>query len=475
MPRDDGAAPAVAARGEAASSAAKAIDTGSAIESSSTPHAASATRRRPAGSSVTAAGPAAAAAAAPNVQLSKKLSWLLRHGADKEGLKLGRGGYACLGDVVCFSLLSSFLFTFPFLGGVWFDSRVVLADADRVVRRPPHHTHERATMHTRGNADLTPVSQLASRTIRSLTPRPALDAIRALVRADPKGRFALVHMSRAPVAEGAVTDPTTSTAAAHSAAAATNSDADTNTDSDTDPAHYLIRANQGHSLAVEETDLLTPLSLAPTPAQQPQLLLPPTVVHGTRHAAWTAIVASGGLRVMGRRHVHFAREVPRELHRAFGLVAADAADAAEDGALGGHAAARDEKQERHGEEEEHRDAATVVSGMRNSSSILIWLDLPRALAAGVPFWLSANGVVLGGGGGGTAARDGDNVAVPLAFFEEVRERGGRVLVRDGVVVAAPERPVAQSGGRTEKEAAGGRGGANGRRRGRGGRGGQRGG
>ncbi len=34
------------------------------------------------------------------VQVSKKLSWLLRHGAEKEGLKLGNGGYANLADVV---------------------------------------------------------------------------------------------------------------------------------------------------------------------------------------------------------------------------------------------------------------------------------------------------------------------------------------------------------------------------------------
>jgi len=34
------------------------------------------------------------------VQVSKKLSWLLRHGAEQEGLKLGPGGYVNLKDVV---------------------------------------------------------------------------------------------------------------------------------------------------------------------------------------------------------------------------------------------------------------------------------------------------------------------------------------------------------------------------------------
>jgi len=35
------------------------------------------------------------------VLLSKKLSWLLRHGAEKEGLKLGHGGFVNLQEVVC--------------------------------------------------------------------------------------------------------------------------------------------------------------------------------------------------------------------------------------------------------------------------------------------------------------------------------------------------------------------------------------
>lgn len=34
------------------------------------------------------------------VQVSKKLSKLLRHDAEKEGLKLGKGGYVGLADVV---------------------------------------------------------------------------------------------------------------------------------------------------------------------------------------------------------------------------------------------------------------------------------------------------------------------------------------------------------------------------------------
>lgn len=36
-------------------------------------------------------------------QVSRKVSWLLRHGAESEGLKLGKGGYVNVGDAVsCF-------------------------------------------------------------------------------------------------------------------------------------------------------------------------------------------------------------------------------------------------------------------------------------------------------------------------------------------------------------------------------------
>lgn len=37
-----------------------------------------------------------------DVQVSKKLSKLLRHDAESEGLKLGKGGYVNLADVVGF-------------------------------------------------------------------------------------------------------------------------------------------------------------------------------------------------------------------------------------------------------------------------------------------------------------------------------------------------------------------------------------
>lgn len=37
------------------------------------------------------------------VQVSRKVSWLLRHGAASEGLKLGKGGYVNVQDAVSFA------------------------------------------------------------------------------------------------------------------------------------------------------------------------------------------------------------------------------------------------------------------------------------------------------------------------------------------------------------------------------------
>ncbi|KAL2164575.1 hypothetical protein VTH06DRAFT_3792 [Thermothelomyces fergusii] len=101
----------------------------------------------------------------------------------------------------------------------------------------------------------------------------------------------------------------------------------------TDPAHWLIRANQGHSIRLDSEHLLRPLAL-PAPdgeggggggGRLPEgaVAVPPVVVHGTYFAFWPAIVASGGLRPMGRNHVHFSTGLPEDA--AAGVVSATTA------------------------------------------------------------------------------------------------------------------------------------------------------
>lgn len=92
----------------------------------------------------------------------------------------------------------------------------------------------------------------------------------------------------------------------------------------------------------------------------------------------------------------------------------------------------------------------VISGMRNTSAVLVFIDIKKALEGGLKFWKSANGVILSEGN--------ESGLVPLAYFARVeeRKRGVGILVKDGEVVN--ELPEALT-----------RGGDGGRRGGRGGR------
>ncbi|GAB7358044.1 hypothetical protein MBLNU230_g0207t1 [Neophaeotheca triangularis] len=251
-----------------------------------------------------------------DVMVSKKMSWLLRHGAEKEGLTLDEGGFVSVDEM------------------------------------------------------------LNTRTLRSL--KVTFPELRQLVADNDKKRYTLL--------------PKPNTA---------STTTDENSSASSKPSDYLIRANQGHSLQVESSSLLQPITQATAPSQ---------CVHGTTRKAWPLIVSAGGLKVMGRNHVHFATGLPASLQRES---QAEGTSSATEAAAAAAAA----------------PPPVVISGMRNSSAVLVWVDLPRAMEAGVSFWTSDNGVVLSEGEAGTGL-------VPLRFFKRVEERGveGGVLVEDGVVV-----------------------------------------
>jgi len=106
-----------------------------------------------------------------------------------------------------------------------------------------------------------------------------------------------------------------------------------------------IRANQGHTIrqGLDDEALLTPLD-------DEALATIGRAVHGTYLAAWKGIVGSGGLLRMARSHIHLAAGVPGE--------------------------------------------SGVISGMRRSAQIHVWVDLLAAARAGLRFYRSANGVIL---------------------------------------------------------------------------------
>lgn len=139
----------------------------------------------------------------------------------------------------------------------------------------------------------------------------------------------------------------------------------------------MIRANQGHSIKLDSSALLTPITLA-------DANVPDKVLHGTYFAFWPAIEKSGGLRPMGRNHVHCAAGTPEE---------------------------------------------GVVSGMRGDAELVIELDVEGSLLEGVKWWQSDNGVVLTEGG-----QEG---LLSSRFFKLVtgRKQEVGVLWRDGEKLA----------------------------------------
>lgn len=243
--------------------------------------------------------------------------------------------------------------------------------------------------------------QLQNRNIKSL--KVTFAELRSIVESNDKQRFSMIPKTEAPTDSSETPVP----------AEASTTPVTFELDND-DPSNFLIRANQGHSIKVEEEGLLEPMTLDSE--------LPTIVVHGTTHKAWPQIVASGGLKKMTRNHVHFASGLPAGFE-----------------SLEGSNDATSEAQRE-----------PVISGMRNTSAVLVFVDIKKALEGGMKFWKSANGVILSEGD--------ESGLVPLAYFARVeeRKRGVGILVKDGEVVN--ELPEALT-----------RGGDGGRRGGRGGR------
>ncbi|XP_027221764.1 tRNA 2'-phosphotransferase 1 isoform X1 [Penaeus vannamei] len=169
------------------------------------------------------------------VKTSKALSWLLRHGAAKEGLELLPGGWAKLDDVL---------------------------------KKPKFK-------------------------------RVTVQDIEEVVISCPKQRFGLKE----------------------------------------EDGVYYIKANQGHSIQVEDPEL-TEITLEDRVLE---------VVHGTYYRHWPSIKEQG-LSRMNRTHIHFAPGLPGD--------------------------------------------SAVISGMRTSCQLYIWINLPKALEDGYKFYKSANNVIL---------------------------------------------------------------------------------
>ncbi|XP_071160697.1 uncharacterized protein [Mytilus edulis] len=127
---------------------------------------------------------------------------------------------------------------------------------------------------------------------------------------------------------------------------------------DKETGKMKIRANQGHSIEVADLELKPLLN-----AKEVSM-----VIHGTYYNSWEKIKHTG-LSRMGRNHIHFAAGEPGE--------------------------------------------NGVISGMRQSCEVMIFINLEAALADGFKFFRSANNVIL-------CAGNEDGVIPPKYFVEAVQ-------------------------------------------------------
>mmetsp|Transcript_20901 Transcript_20901/g.23872 ORF Transcript_20901/g.23872 Transcript_20901/m.23872 type:complete len:231 (+) Transcript_20901:57-749(+) len=113
-----------------------------------------------------------------------------------------------------------------------------------------------------------------------------------------------------------------------------------------DDGIWYIRANQGHSIeSIDPYQLLTPID--------PEKLKTLTLLHGTYFDPWSKHISTEGLSKMSRNHIHFAKGMPSE--------------------------------------------NGVISGMRKSCDIYIYMDATKCSETGIQFFESTNGVLLTAG------------------------------------------------------------------------------
>ncbi|KAI9884619.1 MAG: hypothetical protein M1823_003606 [Watsoniomyces obsoletus] len=264
------------------------------------------------------------------VTVSKALSFILRHGAEKEGLKLDEKGYARVDELLSWHKLKKLNVTFT--------------------------------------------------------------EIKSVVESNEKKRFTLIRNPASPFSS------TTETSAPQA-------------EDDDNPSNYLIRAAQGHSIPIDHSHLLTELTLETAPEY---------ALHGTFSKTWPLIVKSGGLKKMGRTLIHCApcsKLPPLPSASEGGFIASkmeDSAKSTKEASEVDNPSKDDEDAGLPQEEKEEDDKNKIISGLRQSAKIHIYISLRRSMKeGGLKWWRSDNNVLLTEG---DLKRDG---VLGTEFFEVV--------------------------------------------------------
>ncbi|RVD82995.1 uncharacterized protein DFL_007400 [Arthrobotrys flagrans] len=194
---------------------------------------------------------------------------------------------------------------------------------------------------------------------------------------------------------------------------------DFDNDPNPDLSHYFIRANQGHSIPIQDDLLLQPID---------EQNIPSICVHGTYYSALTLILQSGGLKKMGRTHIHCAAGLPKaSVHPETG-----------------------------------EEIPAVLSGMRFDAEVLFYIDILKGIQDGLKFWKSDNDVIL------TTGKEEED-CLPMDYILRVEDVGGKagggeLWTRDeGVIKEWPntgkgkQLPRSQGNGRSGRGGRGGKG------------------
>ena len=212
--------------------------------------------------------------------------------------------------------------------------------------------------------------------------------VRRLVANCPKRRFEL----RGPSASASASDAATAATFATAATPASTSS-------------LSIRATQGHSMSSKHTRLDDARML--TRLDERAAAIVSEAAHGTSVSAW-AKIRTDGVRRMKRRHVHMARATSLP-DVAFGPVAPRpvAFERAREATRATRAT--DGETDRGARRTNEENGGGFVSGFRADARVAVWVDVARGVREGVPFFLSANDVVLSPG-------EGDTGAIPPRLF-----------------------------------------------------------
>ncbi|KAJ7175877.1 KptA family-domain-containing protein [Mycena filopes] len=140
---------------------------------------------------------------------------------------------------------------------------------------------------------------------------------------------------------------------------------------DSEVGVWWIKANQGHSIKSVKLELAPISAVSDIPTG--------VAVHGTTKEAWE-LIRKEGLSKMKRNHIHLAQGVAGD--------------------------------------------NSVRSGMRKASPVLIFVDVQRAIDAGLKFFLSDNGVVLTEG-------DERGILAPQFFLRVETSKGDPIAGWEG--------------------------------------------